>query len=211
VTVTSSKFRCAAPISNALNTNTNNHEHASINHNHQSTIYRSKHSKTQIKRKFQHPASLRVAARNETYPGQGHAAPPTPSSDLPHFVPRLVLPNGWSEPPTEENCESVAKYEEIVRKRDALGFKIGRTKNKPRGAVGFLPVYSNFRIGGTKKTTIIRKIKGDKERFLQELKAELSISPDDTTSIIWRGSGTSLEVNGNRNLEIKQFLARLGF
>ena len=47
-----------------------------------------------------------------------------------------MLKNGWSEPPIEE---------EILKKRDEIPFGVKRTGGKPNGAVGFLPVYSNFR------------------------------------------------------------------
>ena len=45
--------------------------------------------------------------------------------------------------------------------------------------MGFLPVYSSVRLGGTKHTTIVKKITGDKDAFLNELRAVLNISPDD--------------------------------
>lgn len=120
------------------------------------------------------------------------------------FFTPTILPNGWSEPPSSENVE-------VAEKRDELPFGIKRTGNKPNGAVGFLPVYSKFGLGGSKCTTIIRKITGDKEVFIEELKAALSISPDDHGSIVWRASGTKIELKGNRTWETKAWLAGLGF
>jgi len=163
---------------------------------------RSKHSKRQIKRLFQkHPARLRVAARNDTLP---KFDPPLDSKYEPFFTPTMILTNGWSKPPSCDNLE-------VVEKRDELPFGIKRTGNKPNDAVGFLPVYSKFGLGGSKQTTIIRKITGDKEIFVEELKAALSISPDDHRSILWRASGTKIELHGNRTREVKAWLAGLGF
>jgi len=160
---------------------------------------RSKHSKRQLKRLFQrHPAALRV--RNATSP---EPEPPLDPKYQAFFTP-TILPNGWSEPPSSENVE-------VVKKRDELPFGIKRTGNKPNDAVGFLPVYSKFGLGGSKQTTIIRKITGNKEIFVEELMAALSISPDDQGSIVWRASGTKIELKGNRTWETKAWLAGLGF
>jgi len=72
--------------------------------------------------------------------------------------------------------------------------------------------YSTYlRLGGSKQTTIIRKITGNKEIFVEELMAALSISPDDQGSIVWRASGTKIELKGNRTWETKAWLAGLGF
>ena len=97
---------------------------------------RSKHSNRQVKRLFkQHPAFHRVSIRNETQPKKDVTPPPEITLE-PIYQPSIVLPNGWSNPPVDED---------IVRKRDEIPFGIRRTGNKPNGAVGFLPVYSNVR------------------------------------------------------------------
>lgn len=58
--------------------------------------------------------------------------PPTPS-----FAPVVeeveILPNGWIPPPPEDL--TLPDYP----------FAVTRTKNKPKDAVGFLPVYSKMR------------------------------------------------------------------
>eukprot|EP00555_Chaetoceros_dichaeta_P014844 CAMPEP_0198250904 /NCGR_PEP_ID=MMETSP1447-20131203/1916_1 /TAXON_ID=420782 /ORGANISM="Chaetoceros dichaeta, Strain CCMP1751" /LENGTH=135 /DNA_ID=CAMNT_0043935811 /DNA_START=441 /DNA_END=848 /DNA_ORIENTATION=+ len=120
------------------------------------------------------------------------------------YTPTMILHNGWSNPPSSDNLD-------VLEKRNELPFGIKRTGNKPNDAVGFLPVYSKFGLGGSKQTTIVRKITGDKEIFVEELKAALSISPDDHKSISWRAGGTKIELNGNRTREVKAWLAGLGF
>ncbi len=99
----------------------------------------------------------------------------------------------------------------MLSKRDDIPFFVKRTGNKPNGAIGFLPVYSSVRLGGTKQTTIVKRITGDKETFLNELRANLGLSPDDDDSIRMRASGTTFEINGNRVREVKTWLAGLGF
>ena len=71
--------------------------------------------------------------------------------------------------------------------------------------------YPSTRIGGSKRTTIIKKISGNKELFLDELRAVLSISADDNDAIRLRAAGNTIEVNGNRTKEVKKWLAGLGF
>jgi len=101
--------------------------------------------------------------------------------------------------------------ENVLKMRDELPFGIKRTVNKPNDAVGFLPVYSSIRLGGTKHTTIIKKVAGDKDLFLLELKAVLGIGVEDHESILMRASGSTIEVNGNRVREVKTWLGGLGF
>lgn len=90
-----------------------------------------KHSTRQINRLFRkNPARLRVegrlgVTREPVEPLKDPAFPPI-------FEPKL-LPNGWSAPPS--NDVEIPKYP----------FRISRTKNKPNDAIGFLPVYSEFR------------------------------------------------------------------
>jgi hypothetical protein len=74
-----------------------------------------------------------------------------------------------------------------------------------------LPRHYHFRLGGSKQTTLIKKITGNKESFVNELRAVLSISADDNDSIRMRASGSTIEVNGNRAREIKTWLSGLGF
>ena len=93
---------------------------------------RSKHSNTQIKRLFKkHPARKRVWERlgNEIFPLQPPPAPTyAPVVDSPE-----ILSNGWVPPPPPD--VAIPEYP----------FSVTRTKNKPKDAVGFLPVYSKMR------------------------------------------------------------------
>eukprot|EP00979_Chaetoceros_neogracilis_P000530 scaffold120_cov279-Chaetoceros_neogracile.AAC.2 len=165
------------------------------------TSIRSKHSKTQIKRIFrQNPAFLRIASRKNTLPKALTSQPE--ALTLKTFFTPTILPNGWSAPPTEED---------FLKQRDELPFAIKRTGNKPHNAIGFLPVYSSVRLGGTKHTTIIKKVKGDQELFLRELRAVLEIGAENRESVRVRASGGTIEVNGNRVREVKAWLAGLGF
>lgn len=99
---------------------------------------RSKHSNRQVKRLFkQNPAFQRVSARNNTRP-KSIVTPPPPITIDPIYTPSVVLPNGWSKPPSEGEVE-------VIRRRKEIPFGIKRTGGKPNGSIGFLPVYSNFR------------------------------------------------------------------
>lgn len=89
-----------------------------------------KHSSTQIKRLFKrNPARIRVEARMGVNREPEPLDPPKYEAIL---EPRF-LTNGWSAPPAAD--VQVPEYP----------FKVARTKNKPNEAVGFLPVYSEFR------------------------------------------------------------------
>lgn len=89
-----------------------------------------KHSERQVKRFFRkHPATIRVEKRMGIDRTPEPMAPPEFEAVFePHF-----LPNGWSAPPGPE--VAIPEYP----------FQVKRTKNKPHEAVGFLPVYSEFR------------------------------------------------------------------
>lgn len=175
------------------------------------TIIRSKHSNRQIKKLFQqNPAFKRVSSRNQTIPKKITSPPPSITIE-PFYKPNLILPNGWSQPPPSPSLESSSFSTTIEEKRNQLPFGIKRTTNKPNNAIGFLPIYSNFKLGGSKQTTIIKKVYGNKKFFVNELKAILGISIDDHDCITLRGSGNVIEVKGNRVREVKSWLAGLGF
>jgi hypothetical protein len=92
---------------------------------------RYKHSQTQLKRLFKrNPARRRVEARM----GINREGTPAPDPIYPPVIlePR-ILPNGWCPPPGTD--VAIPEYP----------FQVARTKNKPNDAVGFLPVYSEFR------------------------------------------------------------------
>jgi hypothetical protein len=156
---------------------------------------RQRHSQTQVKRLFKnHPARARVFNRlgMEKKPGV------VPERKYPAvFEPEVVLPNGWSSPPGDDF--QLPQYP----------FHVPRTAGKAGGAAGFLPVYSDCRVHGTKQITAIRKVTGDRDAFLSELRAVLGLDPRNDDIRI--RTGGTIEVNGNRVREVKEWLGRLGF
>lgn len=187
------------------------------------------HSKTQIKRLFKNPAKRRIDSRMGI---EQSFREPDQRSFEPVFKEVNILTNGWSAPPSPDF--ELPQYP----------FSVSRTKNKPFDAIGFLPVYSKFRYGfiladafllslnfvssvlctvatisrrkdGTKATTRVRKVSGNVEVFLRELRSVLGIPPplpgknlDDPVRV---RTGGTIEVQGNRVREIKDWLAGLGF
>lgn len=115
-------------------------------------ISRSKHSSTQIKRLFKkNPAKRRIAltkARDQqessSFGTAVDAAEANNDNNIPtaRFAPIIddpqFLPNGWSPPPAQDN-------EQVKEALQKYPFLVQRTRNKPQDAVGFLPVYSDFR------------------------------------------------------------------
>ncbi|KAL7543725.1 hypothetical protein ACHAXR_013007 [Thalassiosira sp. AJA248-18] len=180
--------------------------------------HRSKHSATQAKRLFKNnPARLRILKKSGMVPAKAQIP------DLvyePIFQPKF-LSNGWSAPPPPE--VEVPEYP----------FRVTRTGGKPFGAVGFLPVYRDVRIHGTKHTTIIRNVAGDIPAFISELQAvlELSLGKKGILTSASTGkhgggeagrgvnkenpirirTGGAIEVNGDHAREVQRWLAGLGF
>mmetsp|Transcript_32220 Transcript_32220/g.78584 ORF Transcript_32220/g.78584 Transcript_32220/m.78584 type:complete len:277 (-) Transcript_32220:841-1671(-) len=184
------------------------------------TTIRSKHSSTQIKRLFKkNPAKRRVALKknmNETTTSSSSTVVDGNSSagggviPEPQFAPVVespkFLPNGWCPLPSDDasaGSSSSSKYP----------FRVSRTGNKPQDSVGFLPVYSEYRKDGARVTTRIKKVSGDTDIFLSELRAALQIpiprNPRD--DVVHVRSGGAIEVKGNRVREVKHWLAGLGF
>lgn len=66
---------------------------------------------------------------------------------------------------------------------------------------------------GTKATTLVKRMTGDKDLFMSELRSVLEIpepfNPNDD-KIRYRVGGT-IEIDGNRVREVKQWLTGLGF
>ena len=56
---------------------------------------------------------------------------------------------------------------------------------------------------------IIRKVTGDRDAFLTELRAVLRLDPRDDDIRI--RAGGAIEINGNRVREVKEWLGGLGF
>lgn len=61
---------------------------------------------------------------------------------------------------------------------------------------------------GTKATTRVKKIVGDRDLFVQEMRSALQLPLDSPVRI--RVGGT-IEVDGNRSREVREWLAGLGF
>lgn len=166
------------------------------------TTARWKHSKRQVK-KMQFKQSA-VHRSKLLYKNTGildellNQSLPTRRFEAVYEAPNGFLPNGWSAPPPDDFV--IPDYP----------FAVERTKNKPHGAAGFLPVYSDIRLGGTKRTTIIRKVKGDLDAFIQELRAVLKIH-DAQKDVRVRTAGCAIEVNGSHGREVRAWLAGLGF
>mmetsp|Transcript_28480 Transcript_28480/g.40088 ORF Transcript_28480/g.40088 Transcript_28480/m.40088 type:complete len:225 (+) Transcript_28480:166-840(+) len=165
---------------------------------------RSVHSERQVKRLFKnHPARQRVEQRK----GVDRTPIPLDPPTFPPIANPQFLPNGWSAlpDPADLGLEELPKYP----------FHVARTGNKPNGAVGFLPVYSDFRLNGYKVTTRVKKISGDRDLFLQELRATLQLPEPKNKNprydpIRIRAGGT-IEIKGNHVREVKKWLAGLGF
>jgi hypothetical protein len=71
----------------------------------------------------------------------------------------------------------------------------------------------DYRKDGARVTTRIRRVSGDRDLFLNELRAALQIpipkNPREDTIRI--RTGGTIEIKGNRVLEVKTWLAGLGF
>jgi len=176
-----------------------------------------------MKRLFKNnPARLRILKKQEGAPTTDTLSSSTPADRVhPQIFQPTFLSNGWSAPPPPE--VQVPDYP----------FRIIRTGGKPNNAVGFLPVYRDVRVHGTKRTTLIRNVQGDIPTFLSELCAVLNLSTGkkgiltsastgkhgggeagrgvNAENPIRIRTGGAIEVNGDRAKEIKKWLAGLGF
>lgn len=66
---------------------------------------------------------------------------------------------------------------------------------------------------GARVTTRVKKVTGDRDLFVQELRSVLGLPPhkDPRQDPIRIRVGGTIEVKGNRTREVKQWLASLGF
>jgi len=165
---------------------------------------RSVHSERQVKRLFKnHPARQRAEQRK----GVDRTPPPLDPPTFPPIANPQFLPNGWSPlpDPAALGLDELPKYP----------FHVARTGNKPNGAVGFLPVYSDFRLNGYKVTTRIKKISGDRDLFIKELRATLQLpepkNKNPRYDAIRIRAGGTIEIKGNHVRSVKKWLAGLGF
>lgn len=162
---------------------------------------RGKHSARQVNRLFnKNPARRRIMKRLNKDTIENELPIPEPKFLPVYSPPGGILSNGWSEPPTSD---------EFIM--PSYPFHIERTKNKPNGAIGFLPVYTDIRIGGSKKTTIIRKVSGDKNAFISEMGIALGMPEKHITEAVRIRVGGNIEVNGIHTMKIRTWLAGLGF
>ncbi|CDW82189.1 ribosomal protein [Stylonychia lemnae] len=81
---------------------------------------------------------------------------------------------------------------------ETLPFQVERTHSNN------LPVYTDFRNGGMRKVTVVRKLFGDVDEFKTELSKIVSNSP------IVEKQGR-LEISGFHTEKVKLWLRRLGF
>ena len=76
-----------------------------------------------------------------------------------------------------------------------------------------LSIYTLYSANGTRVTTRIKRVSGDRAVFLEELRAVLGIpemkNPNDDAIRI-RAGGT-IEINGNHVRAVKEWLQGLGF
>eukprot|EP00523_Entomoneis_sp_CCMP467_P005767 CAMPEP_0168742216 /NCGR_PEP_ID=MMETSP0724-20121128/12920_1 /TAXON_ID=265536 /ORGANISM="Amphiprora sp., Strain CCMP467" /LENGTH=217 /DNA_ID=CAMNT_0008789755 /DNA_START=50 /DNA_END=703 /DNA_ORIENTATION=- len=158
---------------------------------------RTRHSNTQIKRLLKNPKRDRLDREQGI---ERIKSMPPEIVYQPIWEPKM-LRNGWSPlPPADVEVPSYP-------------FSVKRTGNKPQNAVGFLPVYSKMRKDGTKAYTRIKKVGGDRDRFVQELRAVLEIptpkNPKEDKIRI--RTGGTIEVDGNFSKDVRLWLAGLGF
>lgn len=128
---------------------------------------RSKHSSRQIKRLFvNNPAKRRIDQKSRLKNGESVVKKKIPIGTIQPVSEPIFLPDGWNKP--------LLNLDGSVNAPN-LPFHVARTKNKPNDALGFLPVYSEHRKDGARVTTRIKKVSGDKNIFLNELRAALQI------------------------------------
>ena len=102
----------------------------------------------------------------------------------------VILNTMWSAPPSHGKADFVP---------DGLPFAVSRTEEGKS-----LPVYLDYKGGGTKVTTQIRRIRGD----VFAMQSDMSKVCDGNTVLIRPGK---LVVDGNYHGRLKMWLAGLGF
>lgn len=66
-------------------------------------------------------------------------------------------------------------------------------------------------IGGTKKTTIIRKVTGDTDLFVSEMGIALGMPENELNESVRIRTGGNIEVNGLHMNRVRKWLVGLGF
>lgn len=107
---------------------------------------REKHSKTQIKRRFnKNPAVYRMRLKQQEelqrlQPKKDEEEQePPPELKFPQVFKPVFISNGWSKPPSRD-----PENKDFIN-LSVYPFQVARTGNKPMNAAGFLPVYTDFR------------------------------------------------------------------
>lgn len=186
---------------------------------------REKHSKRQIKRLFKNNIALKRILNRQEREKQGNnnnimdtattasstfAENEPPVNEQPLFPPiykpdNILGVSGWSPPPEEDSSSSTFE-------RPNYPFSLERTKGKPNNAAGFLPIYTEYKLGGAYQSTVVRKVKGDLEVFLNEMRIHLGLAPKEFSDMVKiRASGTTVEIKGIHTKEIRSWLVGLGF
>ena len=113
-------------------------------------------------------------------------------------IPSRVHSTGIPLPPSEAaNADAVLDEIPYHVVESPPPFRVHRTR------VGNLPVYHDYRVGGTRKVTILRKYAGDVEALGRAVEA-VCASP----VTMFHGR---LEVKGLHSKRIKDWLAHIGF
>jgi hypothetical protein len=106
---------------------------------------REKHSKTQIRRRFnKNPAVYRMRLKQREdlqrlNPSKVEKEQGPPELKFPQVFEPIFISNGWSKPPSRD-----PDNKDFIN-LSIYPFQVARTGNKPMNAAGFLPVYTDFR------------------------------------------------------------------
>ena len=140
------------------------------------------HSQRQLRRARGHP---------RTWPAAPDVAVPAPAfaPPLASVAPPLLeraLPSGWAPPlPAAATAD--------------LPFHVARTTLGRQ-----VPVYSDVRGGGSRRTTLVRRVSGDAGALVEELRRLTG-----GASVVARPG--RIEIEGDRSREVRAWLTALGF
>lgn len=137
------------------------------------------------RRILRHPARLRRQAREQAETDVETVAVVEELKYAPTYEPEMVSANGWSPAPEHP--------------LPGLPFHVQRT---PKGLQ--IPVYRDYRAGGNKVMTLIRRFQGDKA----ELASEMSKICGSKPAMIRPGR---IEVDGDHVTNVRKWLVGLGF
>lgn len=109
---------------------------------------------------------------------------------------------------TAKSSFSVFPRLQDVKPEDLIGTEVfGKGKyHVARSATGNLPVYTDFKSGGNKVVTEIRKISGDIVQLRNELQAELPQIPKESWKVIMQSK--KIIIKGDEALTVKEVLQK---